>query len=301
MNVLFLFGLLLFLLLVGFSWVYWFIRYGPPRGNPILLYHKIDRRMEWGGTWNTPKQFERQMRILQEKGYTAVSLEDLVNSESRNTNHESRVAITFDDGYENVYHYAYPILKKYGFTATLFIITGFVGQENLWDVNVGRRRFRHLSWDKILEMKENGFTMGSHTVTHRDLTKIPIEEVRWELSTSKRMLEKRIGDEVKYFSYPFGRYNREIQEIAQEVGYTAAFTSYPKTKNSLIDPFARRRVGIYIIDTPLEFRVKTDGSNPLFFGIEDIKGRVVNFFSQGTPLVKKLKFKDSHSKIQFKI
>ena len=297
MNISFLMGLLLFLLFVGFSWGYWFIRYGPPKGSSILLYHKVDRRMEWGGTWNTPKQFERQMRALQERGDRVVSLEDLVGNSPPKADHRQlpQVAITFDDGYQNIYRYAYPILKEFSYSATIFVTTGFVGKENFWDVNVGRRRFRHLSWEEIFEMKENGITFGSHTVTHRDLTKIPLEEIRWELSESKKKLEEKIGEEIRFLSYPFGRYNREIQKIAKDVGYSAAFTSYPKTKNSVIDPFARRRAGIYIIDTLPEFRVKTLGRQTrmslLLFGIEDIKARIINFFSQGTPLVKKIKIK----------
>ena len=298
MDSLFLLGLLLFLFLVGVAWIYWFVRYGLPKGSPVLLYHKVDSRMEWGGTWNTPKQFERQMRFLREEGYTVVPLEDIVVGAGLKPAPTTRklVAITFDDGYENLFHYAYPILKQYGYPATIFLITGFIGEENLWDVNVGMRRFRHLSWDEIIEMKENGFTFGSHTVTHRDLTKIPLEEVRWELAESKRSLKERIGEEIKFLSYPFGRYSEEIQGIAKETGYTTAFTSYPRTKNSFLDPFARRRVGIYIIDTLPEIRIKMDGSNPLLYGIEEIKGRVINLFSHGTPLYKNVKLKIQNAK-----
>jgi peptidoglycan/xylan/chitin deacetylase (PgdA/CDA1 family) len=205
----------------------------------------------------------------------------------------SRISITFDDGYENIYHHAYPILKEYGFSATIFLITDFVGKENSWDVNMGWRRFRHLSWEEIHEMKGNGITFGSHTVTHRDLTKLPLDEVKMELSESKRILEEKIGKEVRYLSYPFGRYTDEIQEIAKEIGYSKAFTSYPRTKNTHTDPFAIGRIGIYIIDTLPEFRVKTlggqTGMSLILYGIEDIKGRVINFLSHGTPLVKKLK------------
>jgi peptidoglycan/xylan/chitin deacetylase (PgdA/CDA1 family) len=285
MNTPFILGLFLFILFVGISWGYWFIRYGPRKGFPILLYHKIDRRMEWGGTWNTPRQFEKQLKSIKDEGYSVVPLEDLVETQLPITNHKLPISITFDDGYENIYHYAYPILKEYGLTATVFLITGFVGKENSWDVNMGWRRFRHLSWEEIHEMKGDGITFGSHTVTHRDLTKLPIDEVRMELSESKRFLEEKIGEEVRYLSYPFGRYTDEIQEIAKEVGYSKAFTSYPRTKNSHYDPFALGRIGIYIIDTLPEFRVKTLGGQAgmsiFLFGIEDIKGRVINFLSNG--------------------
>lgn len=293
MNPSLLLGLLLFFLLVGISWGYWFIRYGPPRGNPILLYHKIDRKMEWGGTWNTPSQFETQMKTLKEKGYTVVPLENLmVRAGFKPAPISSKsIAITFDDGYENVYQYAYPLLHLYGYPATIFLISGFVGKENLWDVNVGWRTYTHLNWDEIIEMKRKGITFGSHTVTHRDLTKISLRDVRWELLESKRRIEEKIGEEVKFLSYPFGRYNHAIQEIAKEVGYSAAFTSYPKSKNDAFDPYATGRVGIYIIDTLPEFRVKTFQKNLFFIGVEEIKGRVINFFSHGTPLVKTMKIK----------
>ncbi len=98
---------------------------------------------------------------------------------------KKKVAFTFDDAYQDVYLNAFPLLQKFGFTACIFVITGYVGKYNEWDYNWGRNRKKHLSWEQIKEMADAGFEFGSHTVNHPDLTKIPDKFVEYELKRSK--------------------------------------------------------------------------------------------------------------------
>jgi peptidoglycan/xylan/chitin deacetylase (PgdA/CDA1 family) len=284
--------MLLFVLLAigvsfGLAWLFWYFRYGPPDPEllPVLAYHKVDRRFEWGGTWNTPAQFRRQVDWLAQHGYRTIGPDMLF--ESGHTSREGAILITFEDAYESVYHNAYPVLSTHGFVATVFVITGCVGSENRWDVRLGGRTFRHMDWDQIQELKRNGYTIGSHTVSHRDLTRLPQGEVRRELMESKRQLEEKLGDEIGYLSYPFGRYTPQIQDLAREVGYRAAFAFCPSCSNRTVDPYAIRQMGIYVIDTVWDLRVKVDpASHPISFGFEDMKGRLINFCARGTPVVK---------------
>lgn len=275
---------------VSAGWLWWFVRHGRPQSPrpPVLLYHKVTPRFDLSGTWTTPAQFEAHLRSLKGRGFRAMTLSEFHRLlEAGSPFPEKRVVITFDDAYETVLRYAFPLLREYGFTATIFAVTGFIGCTNVWDVGVPGLRSRHLGWDELAEMAAGGCSIGSHTVTHIDLTKAPADRVRTELVGSKHVLEERLGVRVDFLSYPFGRYDDRTIRLAREAGYRGAVSSYPRGKNWRDDPFALRRMGIYIIDTMADFRIKTD-ERPrlLLFGLEELKGRVINFCSRGTSLVK---------------
>lgn len=191
---------------------------------PILLYHRIIRPC--GASQRRDplalpiKTFERQVRYLAERGYTCVSIPDLVQALRHEHGITSRkpVAITFDDGYESVLTLAYPILREYGFTATVFVVTSHVRQPN---TNVLDAPF--LNWKQIRALRRNGISFGSHTVTHRPLTRLPYEGVRRELIVSKEILEHHLGEEIQTLSYPYGYRNEAVRRLARVAGYVAAF------------------------------------------------------------------------------
>ncbi|MCJ7576909.1 MAG: polysaccharide deacetylase family protein, partial [candidate division Zixibacteria bacterium] len=254
---------ILFIIILFLSlYILWRIKFKkePIKTIEILTYHKISDDFDWGITRQKVSQFERGIKFLHDLGYKAVPLEEIFKQTSGSINEGGqKVVITFDDGYENAYLNAFPILQKYGFTAFIFIITGFVGKPNSWDFNFGRKRKRHLSWKQIKEMSEFGLGFGSHTVNHPDLTKIDpaCGGVEYELKKSKEVLEDKLGKEVIFLSYPFGRYNRFVQEEAQRLGYKRAYTLVPKSKEDGFQsrlwqdfqPFAVERTGIYLFDT----------------------------------------------------
>lgn len=273
------------LLFFFFPSFFWLLRYRRRKAGspPILLYHKVDRRPELGGTWNLPSQFEAHLRYLKEREFEVVPLSLILDDPQG----RRMVSLTFDDGYEDVYYYAFPLLRRFGFPATVFLVAGYIGEENLWDVALGKR-FRHLTWDQIEEMREYGLTFGSHTMTHPDLTRIPLDRVRYELEQSKELLEARLRERVRFVSYPFGRYDEEVERIAEQAGYEACFCSFRGSSRSSLDRYAVGRRGMYIVDTAFDFRAKVDPSNLLLLGLEEMKGRVINAFSHGTPLVKSI-------------
>ncbi len=278
------YAILVIVILFLFFYLFWRIKFKTKltKSIQILTYHKINDDFDWGITRQKVSQFERGIKFLHDLGYKSVPLEEVFRSQEV---FDRKVVISFDDGYEDIYSNAFPILQKYGFSAFIFVITGFVGKYNSWDYNVGRRR-KHLSWKQIKEMSNHGFGFGSHTVNHPDLTKIEpaCGGVEYELEKSKEVLEDKLGKETSFLSYPFGRYNRFVQEEAQRLGYKRAYTLCSKNKENEFQPFAVNRWGIYLFDSPLTLKIKLNHNR--FFWIEDLKGRIINRFASGTAILK---------------
>lgn len=155
----------------------------------VLNYHKVTNDFEWGITRVTCKQFESHCKFFAENGYKSLTFSEFC--EFGNTN-EKYFAITFDDAYKNVYENAFPILKKFGFKATVFVITDFIGEKNLWDVNLGWKVFPHLNEQEIIELSESGWEIGSHTKSHKALIYLKEEQIKLELGESKNILERLV-------------------------------------------------------------------------------------------------------------
>lgn len=200
---------------------------------PVLNYHKVDNMNIALSV--SPQEFDEQMRYLAENGYHTISPDQLTGYLKYGRSlPEKPVLITFDDGYHDNYINAYPILKKYGFTATIFLVTGLVGHDS-----------RFLTWDEVREMQKNGFTFGSHTVTHHALTKLTPEQVRSELVESSKEMERELGVRPRYFAYPTGAYNLKLAEMVRQAGYRAAFSIRYGEVDSESDLFALERIPIF--------------------------------------------------------
>jgi len=282
--VLWLGGGVFFLFLLAFT--YWrlrLVRSGAQK-VPILLFHKVEPQAEWGVTALKPAKFRELMHTLAEQGYQTLSLEEF--SSPDNLDRRRKLLITFDDGYEGVYTHAFPILESFGFNAAVFVITGFVGKENSWDMNLGGKKFRHLDWNQIRELSERGFSIGSHTVNHFDLTKLNSSQVEYELKKSKQDLQDQLGREVVHLSYPFGRFNQLVQKEALGQGYHYGFSIYPGRIPSLSENLSLKRIAMYSLDSPLSLRIKLQGG--FWYWLEDLKGFLINRLSLTTTLVKPL-------------
>ena len=251
---------------------------------PVLLFHKVEPEAEWGVTSLKPPKFRELMQRLKEQGYQTLSLEEFSGPDD--VDWRRKLLITFDDGYAGVHSHAYPILESLGFKAAVFVITGFVGKENSWDMNLGGKRFRHLDWNQIKELCERGFSIGSHTVNHYDLTKLSPSQVEYELKYSKQDLEDQLGREVLYLSYPFGRFNQLVQKEALGQGYHYGFSIYPGRTPSLRENLSLKRIAMYSLDSPLSLRIKLQGG--FWYWLEDLKGFLINRLSLATTLVKPL-------------
>ena len=228
--------------------------------------------------------------FLKENGFESVSIEDILTEDSLLP--ERPVVLTFDDSYESIIRYAAPLMTEFGYTGTLYVITDFVGKHNEWDVNLGWKTFKHLSWPQIIELKKIGFEVGSHTVHHADLTRLPKCDVVKELTRSKKTLEDRLGDPVLSVSLPFGRYDAYTFYACEETGYRACCGYW--IPDSIVNRFQKilllRRQGVYIFDRRWNLRAKCFPQRMTTFEI--LKLRVINFFSHGSSIVKPARWSD---------
>lgn len=230
-------------------------------------------------------RFESQIDHLLERGFEFIGEEEFLRViEGKASGSRKKVLLTFDDGYRDFTQNAAPVLEKRGIPALIFVVTSYIGRYNEWELNLPWRRFMHLGTDDIKALSSKGFTFGSHTMTHRDLTGLTHEEVKVELFRSRERLSGIVGKEVRCLSYPFGRAGRLVREEAEKAGYSAAFSICPPYRNDVVDPFMLRREGVYIIDNCFSIRNKLEGRG--FFWFEDIKGRAINAFAVLTPFIR---------------
>ncbi len=261
----------------------------PPRDDSretlprVLAYHKVTG-FELGGTWVPPGRFERQIDALLDAGFRFVDEAAFLEAlDGRRKPAGREILLTFDDGYRVLLDRAVPALESRGIPALVFLLSAFAGVRNTWELNLPGRRFMHLGWDEIRDLARRGFSFGSHARTHRDLTRLSPEDLRFELEDSKREIESRLAVPVRSLSYPFGRLNDRVRREAERSGYRAAFTLCPP-RSARPDRYALRREGIYVIDSIGSIKAKLGTGLP--FLLEDFKGRMINAFAVLTPLVK---------------
>ncbi|MBI4776773.1 MAG: polysaccharide deacetylase family protein [Deltaproteobacteria bacterium] len=224
---------------------------GVSRLIPILAYHKVDDSAPTA-YWVTTERFDRQMAALKAYGFDSISLEDIHDFIYANeTLPEKPVVITFDDGYQNFFTKAFPILRSYGFTATNFIITGYIGTSDRylddWETDPVESQYPsyHLLWSEIEAMWNEGITFGSHSRTHPNLFFLSDPEAEEEILGSKLDLENQLGAPVDFFAYPYGSFKGRTAEIVQEAGYEGAVTNDPQLFDTLNgDVFQMDRIEI---------------------------------------------------------
>lgn len=230
---------------------------------PVLMYHKVNPYFYDGGKGLrvTPEAFREQMEYLYERGYHTVSLDQLMGHWQKKGDLPSKpVVITFDDGYEDNYRFAFPVLKKFGFTATIFLVYDDIGGFNVWDdKNNVAHHIRLLSWNQIDIMKGEGITFESHTLTHPNLTQITPEAARREITESKRKLEKRLGTEVNFIAYPYGKRNSVIDEAVRTASYRGAVTTVMGKNLASTDPVELKRLRVNGYTSMKEFEQMLDG------------------------------------------
>lgn len=203
------------------------------RGIPVLMYHSIE--YEKGNDLRVPKEkFAEQMKYLKDNGYTTLTLDEVYSYLVNNKQIPPKtVAITFDDGYEDNYTNAFPIMKQYGVKGTVFVITKTVDKNN-----------SYLTSKQIKEMDQNGMMIESHTVSHDALTSFNYDKQYKELADSKAFLEKCLGRKIKYLAYPCGSFNNNTVNALKESGYLMAFTTVNGNAKSSQEIYALKRVRI---------------------------------------------------------
>ncbi|OPY58766.1 MAG: Poly-beta-1,6-N-acetyl-D-glucosamine N-deacetylase precursor [Pelotomaculum sp. PtaU1.Bin035] len=239
------------------------------RKGLIIAYHRVNSSGKDPMAVSV-ENFRSQMRYFYDKGYTSITLEDYSIRMGQSDLPRKSLIVTFDDGYRDNYLFAFPILKQYGFSATIFLTVNYIGTDNTFSMDKNKwdkvaDEDLPLTWEQVFEMKKYGVEFGSHTCAHWHLDELPEEELTKELVDSKRRLEKMLQSKVTSFCYPSGRFNQKVKEAVYKAGYLAAVVT-PSHRQVGEDIYSLKRIGIYSNDTRWRFRLKT---SPYFAAFRD--------------------------------
>ncbi len=193
---------------------------------PILMYHRVaPEGAAATARWRvTPEEFEEQLRYLSGEGYYSVSLDEWrLATEARRPLPGRAILLSFDDGYRDFATHAWPLLKRYGFTASMFLVADRIGGTNEWDSAMGET-LELMDWDEILALQEEGAEFGSHTCVHPPLAGLSPAGVVRELARSRAILESRLGRPVTAFAYPYGATDPVVQHLTGACGYRFGLT-----------------------------------------------------------------------------
>ena len=206
------------------------------------------------------------MQILHDRRFNIISLNNLVTLIRNKQQFPNKTAvITFDDGFKNFYLKAYPILQEFGFSATVFLIPGYIGKTSRWNsTSRGIPVLDLLEWSEIKEMVNKGIDFGAHTVAHENLTKLPIEEVHREINQSKLAIQNHVEQDNMFFAYPYGSTNMEIKSIVQAEFQGACGTRMDFARMHS-DIYALPRIDMYYFSNNNLF--KYIGTSAFFFYI----------------------------------
>ena len=205
---------------------------------PILMYHylsdpprnanAIRRDLSVG-----PDNFEAQLAYLRQAGYETISMNQLSYALSQQAAlPEKPLIITFDDGYRDNYENAFPLLRKYGYTATFFVFTQPIDTYNV----------DYLTWEMIIEMHQAGMEFGSHSYRHPDLRDRDVDFLVFEIVGSREAIEERIGEPVRFFAYPAGQYDGLTIEVLHSANFWGAVTTQFGANQTYQDRFEMTRI-----------------------------------------------------------
>lgn len=195
---------------------------------PILMYHSISHPVKnapFKCLHLPPKRFALQMYLLKVLGYQGLSMRELTPY-LLGQKHGKVVGITFDDGYRNNLTNALSILKKYGFSATCYVVSGCVGSYNRWDEAKGIPKNPLMSFDELKQWINSGMEVAAHTHQHVSLTHTDDQTAWQEIIQSKQTLELNLGTKVKNFCYPYGHFDAKHTKMLEEAGFITATAMY---------------------------------------------------------------------------
>jgi peptidoglycan/xylan/chitin deacetylase (PgdA/CDA1 family) len=228
------------------------------------MYHGVQDGMSrvhpYFETRTSPRRFAEQMKYLRDSGYRAVDLKTATQWTGDSLTTERFVVITFDDGYEDFYTAACPILREYGLSATVFLPSGLIGNQRLTFEDK-----EYMSWAEVRDAASWGMQIGSHTVTHPKLEFLSTQEVDDEVGRSRQMIEDQVGRAVTSFSYPFAfpqgnvAFVNHVREMLSRHGYENGVSTVIGTAHPHHDRFFLPRVPVNVYDDLKLFRAKLEG------------------------------------------
>jgi peptidoglycan/xylan/chitin deacetylase (PgdA/CDA1 family) len=226
---------------------------------PILTFHSIDNSGSVVSV--SPTMFEKQMSYLYNKGYKTISSYELIEKIKLGKNIAAKeIVLTFDDGFRNNKQIAYPILKRYGFTATIFITTGYIGGKCSWNRDNTIPELPMLSWEEIEQLHQHHFDIQPHSCTHTYLTRLTDDEACQEIIVSKEEVESRLNKSCDVFCYPYGDFDERIMTLVKQAGFLGAVTIEFGRLNIKEDIFCLKRLGsACFADSIVRFKASLSG------------------------------------------
>lgn len=226
---------------------------------PILCYHNFNPTIP-GSMTLTPQKLEAQIKWLKDNGYTIIPLQEAVAylQGKRVQLPPKSIVITADDGWQSVYKYMLPLVRKYNIPVTLFIYPQ--------TISTGKNA---MSWEQLKELKETGlFDIQGHTYWHPNFKKEKKKRttaayeqfVKQQLETSKKILEDKLDIKVTLLAWPFGIYDPYLEQAAANAGYTMAFTIDARTANRNYRPMAQPRFMIIDAQSMKTFTTIVNGA-----------------------------------------
>jgi peptidoglycan/xylan/chitin deacetylase (PgdA/CDA1 family) len=217
-------------------------------GVQILMYHQVGNfkpMQAHRATYCDYRRFGRQMAYLKYAGYNVIRMSDaLLALSGAKPVPTKAVVLTFDDAYENFYEYAFPILQKYHFSATIYAISSLLGQPALWLADDGLETPPLMSAARLRQMSAAGMEIGSHSASHVRLAQQSTEKIKEEVTRSKLELEDAIGESVTHFCYPYGSHDMRAVEAVAEAGYRSATTCERAMATGTDDPLTLPRKAV---------------------------------------------------------
>jgi peptidoglycan/xylan/chitin deacetylase (PgdA/CDA1 family) len=221
--------------------------HGNPRKIKILMYHMVTDDETFCRKYNNISvhvdAFRSQIKFLDRRGFTPITFEDYrlyLNGELNLP--KKPVIITFDDGYQNIHKFAFPIMREYGVRGVLFIMADRKVKSNAWDATMGIPQLPLLDDQDIIEMQSAGFEIGSHSISHLQLPNVSRDKAWDEISRSRMILEILLNAPVKSFAYPYGLTNQAVKEMLKDAGYDIGCATYTGPPIFGQDNFEIRRI-----------------------------------------------------------
>ncbi len=194
-----------------------------PRWPTILMYHAVCQPPDNPNRiFTSPALFNTQMSYLKRRNLRGVSMRELRRAATMG-NAKRLVGLTFDDGYEDFLQNAVPILERFGFSATVFVVAGMLGEENNWEFRHDPPpRMKLLDVEGVREVSARGMEVGSHSMTHRKLSGLEPELLEEEVSGSCQVLSEVLGEAVDGFCYPYGAIDSASVQAVRRAHYAYA-------------------------------------------------------------------------------
>lgn len=222
---------------------------------PVLMYHRVgDANNAWEARYAiSAANFRSHMRALSRAGCHAVGIDAVVDwLENGEAIPVGAFLLTFDDGFRGVREHALPVLEKLGWPCTVFLVSDLIGGEDVWTrkSNPSGQTYPLLDAAELRDMQQRGCSFHSHSRSHANLPTLNDVDLADQLTGSRQVLSQLLGQEVKYFAYPFGQLDERVEAATRAAGYRAAFSTQPGFNRLDVNPFRIRRLDVFGTDTP---------------------------------------------------